>query len=232
MTDPPPRYALYDRFAAVYNRHFGQFARRVVPVLDRLVRCHLPGRARVLDLCCGTGQLAAALAERGFAVTGVDGSAAMLRFARQNAPAAEFVLDDARTLDVADAFAAAVSTFDSINHLVERADLDRTFANVHRALRPGGLFAFDMNMEEGYRCRWWGSWHATDGADDFLVEAVYCPQTRLGRNVVTCTPGGTQAPTGITFVERCYPEEAVRESLAAAGFEEIRAHDGHRDLGL
>ena len=65
MTPPNPpvtdRYSDYDAFAWTYNRHWGSFATRMVPVLEELVLNALPSRARILDLCCGTGQLAHAL---------------------------------------------------------------------------------------------------------------------------------------------------------------------------
>ena len=53
----------YDRFARVYNLHWGSYAMRVVPILEHLVLRHLPEQAAVMDLCCGTGQLAARLSE-------------------------------------------------------------------------------------------------------------------------------------------------------------------------
>ena len=83
-----PHAVAYDRFAWLYDRHWGRdFTRWGLPVLDQLLLRDLPVGARLLDLCCGTGHLAQALTERGYRVTEVDASAAMLRFARQNAPA-------------------------------------------------------------------------------------------------------------------------------------------------
>ena len=58
------RFADYDPFAWVYNRQWGpEFSRRVLPVIEELVLSKLPGEARILDLACGTGQLAQMLAE-------------------------------------------------------------------------------------------------------------------------------------------------------------------------
>src|SRR3989304_4826542 len=86
------RYADYDSFAWFYNRYWGDlFAGRFLVAIEQLVLSHLPSQARLLDLCCGTGQLAKVLADQGFRVTGVDGSAGMLGFARANAPGGEFV---------------------------------------------------------------------------------------------------------------------------------------------
>ncbi len=78
------RYSDYDDFAWVYNKHWGDnFTPAALTVLKKLVFSRIPVDARILDLCCGTGQLAQALSERGYAVTGIDGSQEMLRYARK-----------------------------------------------------------------------------------------------------------------------------------------------------
>src|SRR5215210_1417655 len=76
-------YSDYDRFAWFYNRYWGpEFSSPALAIYNVLLFPHIPAGCRVLDLCCGTGQIAAGLTERGFQVTGLDGSEAMLRFAR------------------------------------------------------------------------------------------------------------------------------------------------------
>ena len=80
------RYNDYDPFVRVYNLFWGPYATRMYPILEHLVLRHLSGKAPVLDLCCGTGQLAARLTEDGYAVTGVDGSEPMIEVARATHP--------------------------------------------------------------------------------------------------------------------------------------------------
>ncbi len=230
--DEPFPFAQYDRFASIYDGHFGNYAQRFLPALERLLLGTLPRNSRILDVCCGTGQLAAALTEQGFVVTGVDGSPEMLRIAQRHTPQAQFILDDVRTFYQPERFDAAVSTFDSINHILEPAELQATFANVYQALCPGGRFVFDMNMEDGYRRRWGGTFRGADEGREFSIQANYCPETKLGRNVVTWLSADANRPTQITFVERCYPERAVCDALTAAGFYDIEVYDGHRDLEL
>jgi SAM-dependent methyltransferase len=105
----------------------------------------MPKGGRVLDLCCGTGQMIRPLIERGFAVTGLDYSADMLRHARANAPGAEFVQGDARDFRFAAPFDGVLCTSASLNHMASLDDLSRVFACVHRAMREGGTFVFDVN---------------------------------------------------------------------------------------
>jgi SAM-dependent methyltransferase len=94
------RYTAYDAFAQVYEKHWSsEVPPQLWTIIERLLVPHLPEKARVLDLCCGTGYTAARFVERGFDVTGLDGSKEMLRRARRSAPAARFVLKDARRFD-------------------------------------------------------------------------------------------------------------------------------------
>src|ERR687883_1318480 len=94
---------MFDRIAPVYD------------VMNRVMTAGLDGRGRdltargvaspgrrVLDVCCGTGDLAIACARRGSTVTGVDFSAPMLERARRKAPEIEWVSGDALDLPFED----------------------------------------------------------------------------------------------------------------------------------
>lgn len=97
---------------------------------------------RVLDLGCGDGANAVALAGRGANVIGVDASAGQLRRARERAALAEVRLEwhqrDAAELAFlrADSFDLVLST----GLLDEVEDVPRLFRQVHRVLKSGGIF--------------------------------------------------------------------------------------------
>ena len=127
-------YDAYDPFARVYNQHWGFFATKAYPILEHLVLEKLSPGCAVLDLCCGTGQLAAELSRRGYRTTGLDGSAEMIEIARKNAPDVDFVVQDARNIALTRKFAAALSTFDSLNHVM----LGRTGTGVSKCIQRSG----------------------------------------------------------------------------------------------
>ncbi|HEX9783149.1 MAG TPA: class I SAM-dependent methyltransferase, partial [Opitutaceae bacterium] len=124
------RYTVYDPFAAAYDRHWGtMFLDDARQGIHDLFLPLLGPKARILDLCCGTGQLAHWLSGCGFRVTGLDGSSEMIRHARRNAPLAAFVVEDAREFHLPGEFDAVVSVFDSLNHLPDQGALLQVFKN-------------------------------------------------------------------------------------------------------
>lgn len=140
----------YDDFAEFYvSGDYGQYsqtmAERVPAILDQF---DVDARD-VLDIACGDGAFAVAMAKRGYHVTGVDVAESMISRAKESAPVeldgVEFVQGDVRKLSYDDEFDVATCWFDSLNHVLEYDDLKRAFENIADALRDGGLFVFDVN---------------------------------------------------------------------------------------
>ncbi|MFA5082895.1 MAG: methyltransferase domain-containing protein [Hydrogenophilaceae bacterium] len=95
---------------------------------------------RILDLGCGTGDIANAIAGRGARVTGVDASPAMIATARERFPDLDLRVADAAELPFAAGFDAVYSH--AVLHWVTRAaDAAR---GIRRALRPGGRFVAEF----------------------------------------------------------------------------------------
>jgi ubiquinone/menaquinone biosynthesis C-methylase UbiE len=151
---------------------------------------------RGLDVCCGTGAGMRVLEPlcQG-QVTGVDFSAGMLAQARGAYPDAQWVRADARALPFVEAYDLAVS-FGAFGHFLP-AELPALFAGVHRALRPGGIFAFPVGAPQPITSR--GYW-ALLGFDWAM---------RI-RNAVWRPP--------FVMYYRTTPMHAMRDGLSASGF--------------
>jgi demethylmenaquinone methyltransferase / 2-methoxy-6-polyprenyl-1,4-benzoquinol methylase len=93
---------------------------------------------RVLDGCCGTGDLGIAAAAAGGDVVGLDFSPAMLERARRKAPALRWVQGDLLELPFEDASFDAATVGFGVRNV---ADLERGIAELRRVLRPGGRLA-------------------------------------------------------------------------------------------
>ncbi len=98
----------------------------------------------VLDLGCGGGFMAAALAKRGTIVTGVDPSERAIDLARRRAQEDQleiaYCVGSGESLPFADGAYDIVVCVDVLEHV---EDLDRVLLEVRRVLRPGGIFLFD-----------------------------------------------------------------------------------------
>ena len=109
-----------------------------------------PG-CRVLELGCGSGRDAAALSGRGFDVTAVDGSDAMIREAGRLHPELRGRLTHLRLPDTlpfeTDSFHGAYS-WAMIMHLPED-ELPKLFAEIARVVAAGGVFGYSVNTERG-----------------------------------------------------------------------------------
>ncbi|BCY07954.1 class I SAM-dependent methyltransferase [Actinoplanes sp. L3-i22] len=104
----------------------------------------LPAGASVLDLGCGTGvPTAKVLTESDHRVVGVDIAEGMLRLAREQVPAAEFVHANFAELPADFGQFEAVTAFFSLL-MLSKADIERTFDKVVGWLKPGGYFALGM----------------------------------------------------------------------------------------
>jgi demethylmenaquinone methyltransferase / 2-methoxy-6-polyprenyl-1,4-benzoquinol methylase len=129
--------SMFDRIAPVYD----VMNRVMTAGLDQrwrrlTVRETVSGGDRVLDACCGTGDLAVAARRAGAAeVVGLDFSERMLERARRKDPGVEWIRGDLLLLPFEDeSFDAATVGFGVRNV----ADLERGLAELRRVLRPGG----------------------------------------------------------------------------------------------
>ncbi len=229
------RYTAYDAFAQIYEKHWSsEVPPQLWTIIERLLVPYLPEKARVLDLCCGTGYTAAKLAERGFNVTGLDGSKEMLRRARRLAPAARFVLEDARGFDSKPLYHAVVSTFDSLNHVLTLHELTQVFRNVHKALLPAGFFLFDMNMEQAFLQHWADYYAIVEDTNACILRGTYNRRECIGRYDITTfeRTGELWQRADTVIYERCYTARQITRALKTAGFTKLSSYDAAKDLGL
>lgn len=108
----------------------------------------------LLDLCCGQGRHALALARTGINVTGVDLSEELLLLARQTATQSalktEFIKADMRRLpeDLNGRFDAVINMFSAFGYLESQDEDQKVLFQVANALKPGGKLMMDLLNRE------------------------------------------------------------------------------------
>ena len=174
-----------------YHQAFGELtAQSIEPLLDG---AGVKKGIRVVDVATGPGYVAAAAAQRGATVIGIDFSAAMIAEAQRRNPGVEFREGDAEQLPFGDGlFDAAVMNF-GILHL-ERPD--QALAEACRVLCRGGRFGFTV-------------WAKPEEAVGFGI---------VLRSIAKHGDSNVALPEGPPFFRFSEPAECVR-ALLAAGFE-------------
>ena len=106
------------------------------------------GRKIILDAGCGTGGHAIPLARRGYKVTCLDASEAMLTKAKQKSEQARLHLDfgmmDLRQICLSGQFDAAIAMFDVMDYFTTDEDLQKVLRNIRGVLKSSALFTFDF----------------------------------------------------------------------------------------
>lgn len=229
-----PRDA-YDPFAMIYNRGMAEdFCRRAWPAVEKLLLSSVPQKSRILDLCCGSGQMARELSNRGYDVVGLDGSSQMIELASTNAPKASFILADARRFSLAPRFNAVLCSFNSLAHATNVEELTSILRNAHAALKPGGQLLFDISLESAYTSKWRGSFGDAQTDAAWIVRPSYDSKTRLATNEVTVfkRDGDWWQRSDFAITQRCFSENELRGALALADFIYVDAFDAEKDLKM
>jgi len=196
---------MFDRIAPVYDA----MNRVMTAGLDRRWRRLAVEQAvrpgdRVLDACCGTGDLALAARRHGAReVVGLDFSERMLERARRKEPAIEWLRGDLLALPFEDASFDAATVGFGIRNV---DDLEGGLRELRRVLRPGGRLAIlEIATPRGPLAPFYRVWF------DRVVPA-------LGRVL----PGGDAYTYLPASVRRFPPPEELARLLAENGFSEVR----------
>jgi demethylmenaquinone methyltransferase/2-methoxy-6-polyprenyl-1,4-benzoquinol methylase len=194
---------MFDRIAPVYDA----MNRAMTLGLDQRWRratvsaVVAPGN-RVLDACCGTGDLALAAVRAGGRVTGLDFSERMLDRARRKSTAVEWVLGDVAALPFADASFDAATVGFGVRNL---QDLEPGLAELRRVLRPGGrLGVLEITRPRGLLAPFYRLWF--DGLVPLLGKLL---------------PGGSAYTYLPASVRRFPGPEELAELLRGVGLSDV-----------
>ena len=222
--------------AHIHDAGFGFHARAASEELLRHLRRRGHDKGVVVDLGCGTGILARIVADAGYDVLGHDQSAEMLKIARRNAPQVRF--RRASFVDVQLPACVAVAAVGEVlgyafDPRAGRPALRNLFSRIHTALRPGGLFLFDVagpgrGPARGVRTRFFEGQDWTICSETSENRAA----KTLRRHSVFFRRDGRLYRRGEELhVLNLYEPNEVEEDLAAASFR-VRRIRHYGDLRL
>lgn len=112
-------------------------------LIDNRIRELLTGK-KIMEIGCGTGEILQRLAAYGYEVSGIDISEEMLRIAKAKYDSLDIKKEDMRIIKNENEFDGVVCVFDALNYLQSFEELKLVFENIKRAIKPNGIFLFDL----------------------------------------------------------------------------------------
>jgi ubiquinone/menaquinone biosynthesis C-methylase UbiE len=175
-----------------------------------------------LDIGCGTSVLMKKLVRLGWNTIGMDLSIAMLHAGRKSGPLPIVARADMRALPVADgAVDYVTSLFDSVNFLLDPADLWPTFREVDRVLVPHGVYYFDVitarMVTEHFEGR---KWTEKNGRFSTTWEGAFDRKTSVAETAIQVNRNFISVVR-----ERVHSIEEIRLALTEAGLTLLGAFD-------
>jgi SAM-dependent methyltransferase len=188
-----------------------------------------PG-AHVLDVACGAGRHAIELARRGYQVTGLDLSPALLRVAARRAKRAdapvEWIEADMRTSPATVAYDGALNLFSSWGYFESDAEDARVLRSVAGALKLGGRFLLELSHQpwilRHFEPR---GWHDARGVVVLEQRTLDLMAGRMAVEMTVLYPDGRRQTW--PYDVRLYTAPEVVRMLREAGLEVIDVFGGY-----
>lgn len=219
---------VYDAFMADID--FDAWAAYLIALIRSMVTEEAP---RVVDCGCGTGALMLRLLKAGLPVIGLDRSPDMLQVAaeklrRAGFAKAELVCEDMCQLVLHRPVDVIVSACDGVNYLLTDEDVLRFFRSAYAALKPGGLFLFDISS--AYKLG-----VLLDGRcfGEVLMDHAYLcsncfdagsAQLQMDLTIFSRESDGRYVRAEETHFQRAYQEETLVKYLGDTGFTAVEAY--------
>lgn len=223
----------YGEFSILYDqlmddidyKNWGSYIREII------VKKSINGKD-ILEMACGTGNLTKELLGMGYFVDGFDSSEEMLALAgnklRKQKGLRLFNMD-MRSFKMDRSYDAVVAACDSINYILNEIDLETTFLNAYRHLKPGGIFVFDLNSEYKLRNILGNNIFLEDREDIFYTwENQLDEETGIVDFILTffvTEDGVNYKRFDEIHKERAYKTEDIKELLLKVGFQHIDAYE-------
>ena len=220
----------YNDFAYIYDRLMRQDIDygRWCDYIENLFAAYDSTPDTICELACGTGNITAGLAARGYDVTGVDLSADMLAVAAEKLPGTRLMCTDMSRFRAAERYDAFLCMIDGINYVIVPEALRNTFKNVKEGLAEGGVFIFDISTryklqnilgnetyihsEYDIFYSWQNEYYAKYNLSDMLLNFFV-------------REGDTYRRFEERHLQRGWSEAQLRKMLKNAGFTKVDVYD-------
>lgn len=209
-----------------YSFHWQGAAPQILAWLAK----HSIDEGLIVDLGCGGGGWLAKLAQQGYQTCGVDVSPSMIKAAKQTSPSSQLMCGSFAEVNLP-ACDAVTSLGEPLNYLNSGPLIRRTIKRVYQALRPGGLFIFDVRHPPAGPV---DPVHYVRSDQDWFCHArIEEDQHSLTRTITTFrrTKGDNFHRDEETHRLKLFSKTQMLEWLRSTGFK-VRTYRGYGDYQL
>lgn len=181
----------------------------------------------IAELGCGTGTMTRRFLDFGYSVLASDLSEEMLAVAEEKCKKeirrgrVTFFQADMRLFTLDEPVQAILSLCDSVNYLIEPGDLEKLFEAVKKALKPGGIFIFDLKTPWLYKNAMADNVFAeTREKAAYIWENYFDEKTQLNEYALTlflAQENGSYARCEEIHLQRAYTPEEIASAAGKTG---------------
>lgn len=213
----------YMQFACIYDRLMREDIdyEKWADYIESIFEKYGADVKSIYDLACGTGNITAALAARGYDMTGIDISEDMLSVASSKNCGAIFACQNIADLQVPRKADAATCMIDGVNYIISPKSLYSAFCRIREAVNDGGVFIFDISTRYKLETVIGENTFVHSDEDIFYVwQNHYIKRRELSDMFLTFF---VKEKSGYRrfeerHLQRAYTEEEIRFLLNKAGF--------------
>jgi len=177
----------------------------------------LPNGAKLLDIGCGPGLYTKRLSERGLSVTGIDFSERSIAYAKENDVKSEYLLQDYLEMECEVLYDMVTLIWCDYGALIPE-DRHNLLDRVYQALKPGGLFLFDVfTPQQNFGRKESTSWEVYEHGDfwspnpHICLNAQYYYGKSIGmRRTVIVGDGNIRS---YNIWDTCFTKKSLSEEL-------------------
>ena len=225
---------MYDNFAYLYDELMNDFDyEKWFEYIKEIFHKYNKKPVEILEMACGTGSLSYYIGKEGYKLTCFDLSEEMLSIAYEKLKRlknVKILRQDMTSFTINKKFDSVISICDSINYILDKGDLLKTFTNVYNHLNDDGIFIFDINSyyklkevignnifvedRDNIYYTWQNNYDDKEDICEFYLTFFYSED---GENFIRFDE---------KHLEKAYKTEEIITLLKEAGFANVEAYDG------
>ena len=200
------------KFAPYYDEEWNNFSTEVFKYFKKYLE-----NKDVCDVACGTGNFIKLAKRITGSISGIDKSKDFVAYAKKKNPGVKFKIIDIERWNEKNKYDVITCFYDSVNHF---SNWSKAFKNIYQALKPKGLFVFDVNTIQGLKK--WNNAHSNKIKNGRIDMRGRFKKSNSARMEIKIFNKKNKCVCQEVIEEKTYSIDKIKRMLKKAGFQNIR----------